>query len=98
MVFVFGSLNTRATRAGASASFAKRSGSGDQGTMSIRSPPSSFTTACTREPFRPTHAPTDRKSTRLNSSHSSISYAVFCLKKKKKKYNKTNKHDNKIIQ
>src|SRR5438309_6026199 len=30
----------------------------------------------------------DRKSTRLNSSHSSISYAVFCLKKKKKE-NKT---------
>src|SRR5438477_6033777 len=28
---------------------------------------------------------TDRKSTRLNSSHMSISYAVFCLKKKKKK-------------
>src|SRR5438309_5051847 len=27
----------------------------------------------------------DRKSTRLNSSHSSISYAVFCLKKKKKR-------------
>src|SRR5689334_24427823 len=27
---------------------------------------------------------TDRKSTRLNSSHSSISYAVFCLKKKKR--------------
>src|SRR5689334_24478377 len=32
----------------------------------------------------------DRKSTRLNSSHSSISYAVFCLKKKKK--NKKEKH------
>src|SRR2546427_7369225 len=34
----------------------------------------------------------DRKSTRLNSSHSQISYAVFCLKKKKKKrrdYSKT---------
>src|SRR2546430_7383536 len=31
---------------------------------------------------------TDRKSTRLNSSHSQISYAVFCLKKKKK----TNQH------
>src|SRR6266478_8740905 len=31
----------------------------------------------------------DRKSKRLNSSHSKISYAVFCLKKKKK--NKTNK-------
>jgi len=27
---------------------------------------------------------TDRKSTRLNSSHITISYAVFCLKKKKK--------------
>src|SRR2546430_3495946 len=31
----------------------------------------------------------DRKSTRLNSSHSQISYAVFCLKKKKKKRRKT---------
>src|SRR2546430_15914117 len=30
--------------------------------------------------------PQDRKSTRLNSSHSQISYAVFCLKKKKKKH------------
>src|SRR2546430_3522826 len=30
-----------------------------------------------------TAAPEDRKSTRLNSSHSQISYAVFCLKKKK---------------
>src|SRR5689334_25200514 len=28
----------------------------------------------------------DRKSTRLNSSHSSISYAVFCLKKKRMKF------------
>src|SRR3712207_7225398 len=31
----------------------------------------------------------DRKSTRLNSSHANISYAVFCLKKKKKKTNQT---------
>src|SRR3712207_8241770 len=31
--------------------------------------------------------PRDRKSTRLNSSHANISYAVFCLKKKKKTYN-----------
>src|SRR3712207_7410014 len=30
----------------------------------------------------------DRKSTRLNSSHANISYAVFCLKKKKKTTNK----------
>src|SRR5438270_1430759 len=37
----------------------------------------------------------DRKSTRLNSSHSQISYAVFCLKKKKQKKQKLyreNKH------
>src|SRR5438132_2903119 len=33
----------------------------------------------------------DRKSTRLNSSHTVISYAVFCLKKKKKKKIKTKK-------
>src|SRR5438552_15011370 len=32
---------------------------------------------------------TDRKSTRLNSSHQIISYAVFCLKKKKNKYKTT---------
>src|SRR2546430_5080737 len=31
------------------------------------------------------YEPTDRKSTRLNSSHSQISYAVFCLKKKTRK-------------
>src|SRR5690242_9324091 len=50
-----------------------------------------------REPLKPEHikprllghwgtsSGQDRKSTRLNSSHMSISYAVFCLKKKKKK-------------
>src|SRR5688572_32425586 len=37
----------------------------------------------------------DRKSTRLNSSHSQISYAVFCLKKKKKKKKTTNKKNTK---
>src|SRR2546422_8527119 len=36
-------------------------------------------------------AATDRKSTRLNSSHGYISYAVFCLKKKKKKRNTLHK-------
>src|SRR2546430_11178692 len=35
--------------------------------------------------LRSMEAMRDRKSTRLNSSHSQISYAVFCLKKKKKK-------------
>src|SRR5258708_31540927 len=39
--------------------------------------PGSGMTECRRE------APLDRKSTRLNSSHQIISYAVFCLKKKK---------------
>src|SRR5579863_10574195 len=37
-------------------------------------------------PGPPTLARLDRKSTRLNSSHPSISYAVFCLKKKKQEY------------
>src|SRR5438034_3509046 len=35
----------------------------------------------------------DRKSTRLNSSHTVISYAVFCLKKKKKKTKQETKHN-----
>src|SRR2546430_4806618 len=35
----------------------------------------------------------DRKSTRLNSSHSQNSYAVFCLKKKKRKYTTRQRHD-----
>src|SRR3712207_7386145 len=38
-----------------------------------------------RPDHRPGHAVTDRKSTRLNSSHANISYAVFCLKKKNKR-------------
>src|SRR5687768_17653780 len=37
------------------------------------------------DPEGPVWAAGDRKSTRLNSSHGYISYAVFCLKKKKKK-------------
>src|SRR5437588_8479701 len=36
---------------------------------------------------------TDRKSTRLNSSHTVISYAVFCLKKKKKKKKKKSEQE-----
>ena len=42
-------------------------------------------------PFLGTFTFGDRKSTRLNSSHLVISYAVFCLKKKKNK--NSNKHD-----
>src|SRR5437762_6475126 len=42
-----------------------------------------------RRGIKPAEPPSeDRKSTRLNSSHRCISYAVFCLKKKKKKYNR----------
>src|SRR6267143_5473538 len=66
--------------------------------LMIRRPPRStlfpYTTLFRSMPVRfglaiknfvgPTETPDiDRKSTRLNSSHSSISYAVFCLKKKK---------------
>src|SRR5688572_32298267 len=40
----------------------------------------------------------DRKSTRLNSSHSQISYAVFCLKKKKKIRGQRNNLQVKIIE
>src|SRR5215471_8074158 len=62
----------------------------------IRRPPRSTLfpyTTLFRSRYRPCHrstgschpcpAPRDRKSTRLNSSHVEISYAVFCLKKKK---------------
>src|SRR5688572_32625969 len=48
--------------------------------------------ACTTRCTSP-RCSSDRKSTRLNSSHSQISYAVFCLKKKKKK--KKNTHTKK---
>src|SRR5690349_23402350 len=66
--------------------------------LMIRRPPRStlfpYTTlfrsrhACLQQPHMPSYPPTkvrlsDRKSTRLNSSHVEISYAVFCLKKKK---------------
>src|SRR5437867_5042168 len=44
--------------------------------------------------FRQRAGRADRKSTRLNSSHRTISYAVFCLKKKKKK-EKAKKNKNK---
>src|SRR2546430_13349349 len=42
---------------------------------------------------RTRHRVEDRKSTRLNSSHSQISYAVFCLKKKKKQIRQCTRSD-----
>src|SRR3712207_7193813 len=46
-----------------------------------RTPDPDFRYRFTPETWKPFHL--DRKSTRLNSSHANISYAVFCLKKKK---------------
>src|SRR5207248_11141751 len=53
--------------------------------------PSPMSQACVRPACRVVspgsrHSSGDRKSTRLNSSHRTISYAVFCLKKKKQQY------------
>src|SRR2546430_11116517 len=50
---------------------------GIAGTVGIRTQPGSRRNACKKAIIE-----RDRKSTRLNSSHSQISYAVFCLKKK----------------
>jgi hypothetical protein len=66
------SLNTRATFAGRERELREPLGIEDHGTMSMRSPPSSLTTVCTREPLRPTHAPTgsmlsSREKTRSSS-------------------------------
>src|SRR3712207_7801130 len=47
-------------------------------------------------PIPPFRARRDRKSTHLNSSHANISYAVFCLKKKKKQSKHT--HYNIVIE
>src|SRR6476620_11923647 len=62
--------------------------------LPIRQPAPGWTSRTTKtgtSTSRSTVSPlADRKSTRLNSSHANISYAVFCLKKKKKKH--TNFH------
>src|SRR5207245_10852440 len=50
--------------------------------LSIPNPPENWRAASATGIESPGGARTDRKSTRLNSSHGSISYAVFCLKKK----------------
>src|SRR5438034_5353103 len=56
----------------------------------------------TRKDFLPwnswiRHSHVDRKSTRLNSSHTVISYAVFCLKKKKTQLKKNTRADTLIM-
>src|SRR3989440_4434852 len=42
------------------------------------------------------HTRSDRKSTRLNSSHDQISYAVFCLKKKKRRVGRSEEHTSEL--
>src|SRR2546429_1833206 len=81
-------------------------------TTLFRSPscavPRLTTLACAklREPRLPERSPPstnkraskkDRKSTRLNSSHGYISYAVFCLKKKKKRTKQMYKHRSVLV-
>src|SRR3712207_7739926 len=62
---------------------------GDPGRQGDRLPPGVWDRGARRRGVRPPSGgplprpPRDRKSTRLNSSHANISYAVFCLKKKK---------------
>src|SRR2546430_5197950 len=78
----------------------------DRPIRSVRCPANGFETswaaktAAVNEPISSTDAPRatpiiDRKSTRLNSSHSQISYAVFCLKKKKQ-LTRHNRHHSRI--
>src|SRR2546430_10408957 len=54
-----------------------------KGVANLLSRVSAQAKACTVCARHLPYAPRDRKSTRLNSSHSQISYAVFCLKKQK---------------
>src|SRR2546427_4290485 len=67
-----------------------------RGRSSSRRPRRSSTVSATAGSPRTALGSRDRKSTRLNSSHSQISYAVFCLKKKKK--NKRKKQNREIKQ
>src|SRR5688572_30885135 len=62
---------------------------GGEGLSSIRTPRLDLHVLLHRLARATDRLPRDRKSTRLNSSHSQISYAVFCLKKKKKHKTKT---------
>src|SRR5207249_8131506 len=78
-----------ATRWRSEASFSIISSSSARRLTGIASSPypaavSLTTSSSVVTPFLTFSMPSDRKSTRLNSSHVSISYAVFCLKKKKK--------------
>src|SRR5205085_11692576 len=72
---------SRATERGKATPQGANDGAGARAVKPAESKGLTRTGTATRQ-FTPEE--TDRKSTRLNSSHSQISYAVFCLKKKKK--------------
>src|SRR5699024_11395792 len=61
--------------------------------LKITSVPSSISSRRNRSDFKSVG---DRKSTRLNSSHVSISYAVFCLKKKKERQQKISRSNRRV--
>src|SRR3989442_2548915 len=63
--------------------------SGRSGRVSSPAPPTTTRAASRPTRWRARRSGRDRKSTRLNSSHVRISYAVFCLKKKKHDTNST---------
>src|SRR5690348_18166282 len=65
-----------------------------EGLLGTRHTPKATSRPVTKVMIPEVDVKSDRKSTRLNSSHPSISYAVFCLKKKKKKKNTTNNLNN----
>src|SRR5256885_7047168 len=74
-----------------------RSKKGSLAASSLHGSSSCATRACARSIQCCRNARTDRKSTRLNSSHLVISYAVFCLKKKNKHHALSTDHDLAII-
>src|SRR3989442_2109981 len=63
-----------------------------------RAAPAPRSSVCPRSTCSRIRTRTDRKSTRLNSSHVRISYAVFCLKKKKKAKHHTALRDKPVVQ
>src|SRR5207244_8286899 len=79
----FASENTAETKAGEQPFAGIAFGKGDGDNVYARLTDEPFVVAVRRGLLGQISADPDRKSTRLNSSHQIISYAVFCLKKKK---------------
>src|SRR2546430_5364006 len=69
----------------------------DQFPLPVLIPPVGAKMSLSTEPVTKLTHPLDRKSTRLNSSHSQISYAVFCLKKKNNFYRSRHQTHNRNV-